>query len=76
LERSETADSPEKPRSSLLRDPITGDILRSRALDAQTVEATIACNILNRMLALGRPRSVSVGEWSRPKDGADHLAGD
>jgi transposase len=40
---------------------IIGDRLRSRSLDAQKVEATIACNILNRMLALGGPRSTVIG---------------
>jgi transposase len=39
---------------------IIGDRLRSRSLGAQQVEATIACNILNRMLAIGRPMSVAV----------------
>ena len=39
---------------------IIGDRMRSRSLDAQKVEATIACNILNRMLAIGSPRSMAI----------------
>ena len=38
-----------------------GDDLRSRGADAQVVEARLACNILNRMIELGRPRSYAVG---------------
>jgi len=39
---------------------IVGDRLRSRCADAQKTEAVIACNVLNRMLELGRPKSRAV----------------
>ncbi len=40
---------------------ILGDRMRARDKEAQRVEATIACNILNRMTELGRPKSYAVG---------------
>ena len=39
---------------------IVGDRFRARDLRAQAAEASIACNILNRMTELGRPASVAV----------------
>ena len=39
---------------------ILGDKLHARGLAAQRVEAVIGCKILNRLLALGRPRSVAI----------------
>ena len=38
-----------------------GDQLRARAQRAQETEAASACNILNRMAALGRPSSYAIG---------------
>ena len=35
--------------------------MRARGEKAQRVEAVIACNILNRMIELGRPESYSIG---------------
>ena len=40
---------------------ILGDRLRARCSEAQDSEAVIACNILNRMPALGRPASYAIG---------------
>ncbi len=40
---------------------ILGDRMRARGEEAQRVEASIACNILNRMTELGRPESYSIG---------------
>ncbi len=40
---------------------IIGDRLRARCSRAQEAEALIACNILNRMTALGRPASCPIG---------------
>jgi hypothetical protein len=40
--------------------PMLGDRLHARGLAAQKVEAAIACKILNRLLVLGRPRSVAI----------------
>ena len=40
---------------------IIGPGLRARHPKSQKVEALIACNILNQMLALGRPESLAVG---------------
>ena len=40
---------------------IIGDRLRARHPEVQEAEAVIACNILNRMTALGRPASYSIG---------------
>ncbi len=40
---------------------IVGGGLRARHPDAQPAEARIACNVLNRMTALGRPASFSIG---------------
>ena len=37
-----------------------GDKLHSRGLASQKVEAVIGCKILNRLLILGRPRSVAI----------------
>ena len=39
---------------------IVGGRLRSRRFDAQVVETTMACNILNRMTELGRPESIAI----------------
>jgi hypothetical protein len=39
---------------------IIGDRLRARGADAQNVEAQIACNMLNRMTELGRPKSYAI----------------
>jgi IS5 family transposase len=40
---------------------IIGDRLRARNSESQEAEALIACNILNRMTALGRPVSFAIG---------------
>ena len=40
---------------------IVGPRLRARHPESQEVEAVIACNILNRMIALGRPDFFSIG---------------
>ena len=40
---------------------IIGSRLRARHQKAQEVEATIACNVLNRMIELGRPVSIAIG---------------
>ncbi len=40
---------------------IVGDRLRARHPKSQEVEALMACNILNRMIALGRPESFAIG---------------
>ena len=40
---------------------IIGDRLRARHPKAQEAEASIACNILNRMAELGRPASCAIG---------------
>ncbi len=40
---------------------IIGDRLRARHPRSQEVEALMACNILNRMFALGRPESFAIG---------------
>ena len=37
-----------------------GDRLHARGLASQKVEAAIGCKILNRLLILGRPRSVAI----------------
>ncbi len=39
---------------------IIGDRLRARTSGSQEAETLIACNVLNRMLVLGRPASVAV----------------
>ena len=39
---------------------IVGGRLRSCDSDAQATEASIACNVLNRMFEMGRPRSVAI----------------
>jgi len=36
--------------------------MRARGRDAQLVEAKIACNILNQMTELGRPKSCAIDE--------------
>jgi len=40
---------------------IIGDRLRARPSEAQEAEALIACNMLNRMAELARPRSCAIG---------------
>ncbi len=40
---------------------IVGPRLRARNPESQQAEAIIACNILNRMTALGRPESFAIG---------------
>ena len=40
---------------------IIGDRLRARHPKAQQIEALIACNILNRMTELARPKSYAIG---------------
>ena len=40
---------------------IIGDRLRARHPKSQEAEAAIACNILNRMLEIGRPESFAIG---------------
>ncbi len=40
---------------------IIGDRLRARHQKSHVVEALIACNILNRMIALGRSESFATG---------------
>ena len=40
---------------------IIGDRLRARCEPGRVIEARLACNILNRMTALGRPASVTIG---------------
>ena len=40
---------------------IIGDRLRARHPKSQATEALIACNILNRMIALGRSESFATG---------------
>ena len=40
---------------------IIGEVLRARSPTGQQSEAVRACNILNRMTALGRPTSYSIG---------------
>jgi len=39
---------------------IIGDRLRARHPESQEAEALIACNILNRMFELGKPKSFAV----------------
>jgi hypothetical protein len=39
---------------------IIGDKLRARNLESQNAEAIIACNVLNTMIALGRPKSFAI----------------
>ncbi|MFT5286751.1 MAG: hypothetical protein ACI8TQ_002923, partial [Planctomycetota bacterium] len=39
---------------------IIGDRLRARDQKAQETEALIACNVLNRMFKVGRPKSVAI----------------
>ena len=40
---------------------IVGDRLRARHPKSQEAEAIIACNILNRMIAMGRPEPGAIG---------------
>jgi len=40
--------------------PIVGPRLRARHPESQQAEAIIACNILNRMIAIGRPESFAI----------------
>ena len=40
---------------------IVGDRLRARHPKSQEAEAIIACNVLNRMMGLGRPESFAIG---------------
>ncbi len=40
---------------------IIGDRLRARHPKSREVETLIACNILNRMMELGRPESFAIG---------------
>tara|TARA_R110002126_G_scaffold28337_1_gene94152 strand:+ start:1451 stop:1642 length:192 start_codon:yes stop_codon:yes gene_type:complete len=40
---------------------IIGDRLRARHPKSQRAEAALACNVLNRMLDMGRPASIAVG---------------
>ena len=39
---------------------VIGDTLRSRTDDRQATEVAIAVRVLNRMLELGRPKSVRI----------------
>ncbi len=39
---------------------IIGDRLRARRPKSQKAEALMACNILNRMITLGRPESYAI----------------
>ncbi len=39
---------------------IVGGRLRARHAEAQAIEALVACNVLNRMFELGRPRSIAI----------------
>ena len=39
---------------------IIGDRLRARHAKSQEAEALMACNILNRMITLGRPESCAI----------------
>jgi len=39
---------------------IVGDRLRARHPKSQKAEAIIACNVLNRMMGLGRPESFAI----------------
>ena len=41
---------------------IIGDRIRARGPDAQKVEARIACNMLNRMTELVRPKSFAIDD--------------
>ena len=40
---------------------IIGEALRSRSPEGQAVEVLLACNVLNQMMARGRPVSYSIG---------------
>ncbi len=41
-------------------DSLIGDRRQARHLDAQRAEAVLACNVLNRMFGVGRPRSRAI----------------
>jgi hypothetical protein len=45
---------------AIASESIIGDRLRARHPESQEAEALIACNILNRMFELGRPKSFAV----------------
>ena len=55
---------------------IIGDGLRARTLAGRQTEALLACNILNRMTALGRPLSYSIGrrDARRARAGLLHVS--
>ncbi len=40
---------------------IIGDRLRARHPKSQATEVVIACNTLNRMIAVGKPESFAIG---------------
>ncbi len=46
---------------AIASESIIGDRLRARHLTSQEAEAVIACNILNRMAALGAPETFAIG---------------
>ena len=51
-----------RPENAFFRyKSILGDRLRARCERGREVEARLACSILNRMTALGRPASVAIG---------------
>ena len=41
---------------------ILGPRLRARHPESQQAEAMIACNILNRMIAIGRPEPIAIAD--------------
>ena len=45
---------------------IIGDALRARTPGGRTVEALLACNMLNRMTEMGRPASYAIGRCEAP----------
>jgi hypothetical protein len=47
---------------AIASETIIGPGLRARHPKAQEAEALMACNILNRMIALGRPESFAIGD--------------
>jgi hypothetical protein len=46
---------------AIASESIIGDRLRTRHPESQRAEAVIACNILNRMMEIGRPESFAIG---------------
>ena len=50
---------------------IVGDCLRARSSSGQRREAVLACNVLNRMTELGRPRPVSICMIFPPAEGPE-----